>query len=787
MRMEKQIGQFLKTTLSLSIAASLVLTAVGCAEAEASSIAPLSASQSVQSTQNDAIQGLRVIEMYSKVQIETDTILTDYIASPRELDDYHELGLYDNAGVPYEVTELRLDDSTALDEFPDASTKYEALSLAISNQVYDGLMKNQAVFFTGADCNTAVGVAGGVRRAYPDARIGLIYLDAHGDIHMAASAQKSGVAAILGIDEAQADLWNLVSGDGAVFNGLLLSDGRAMDAEETKNLEQAASSGDYYYCTQLDTEAFNDSKQWTANVRDLADAMDVIYLHIDADVLHQAYITHMDAGEGEGPIVWTMMENLETVMETGKVVAVNLSSMYSEDTDTALSAHEFTVPEFPVETATERVNRFAMPSIVTAIRMICTMFENWTEMPPAPDSTSEVPEIEAVDTSLNGMKVVEIRTRNQTGGVLVGRRAAAPMATDGLYTYEQRGEVIEEQDLLFLNRVGYPRELDDWTLSGVYDQIGVPWEMAQVYLTDKDADKKYPELTRYEALSKEVSDEVYEGLVNNQVVTVVGSGCMPVTAVSGGFRRAYGDDATLGVVYIDAHGDINTADSTFSGGIGGMDLAPVMGIDPHPTIQHWWSVCSDDGEPINELFHACARDLDSGVDTYNPNNTYEFGEMLNLESAVSDEKFILSVDEFNDSETFEDLLTDFAERVDAIYLHIDMDALDGAFMPNAGSPVGYHTSPEKIGPSVWTVVERIESVMKTGKVAVVNLASTYGDPEYDPERLLRQGFVYPTIEGEDLTSEYAKNRANTTAILSGMRVLNSMISNWKDSPEISGS
>ena len=100
--------------------------------------------------------------------------------------------------------------------------------------------------------------------------------------------------------------------------------------------------------------------------------------------------------------------------------------------------------------------------------------------------------------------------------------------------------------------------------------------------------------------------------------------------------------------------------------------------------------------------------------------------------------------------------------------------------------VGYQIDPEKIGPSVWTMVERVSTIMETGKVAVVNLASTYGDREYDPERLLWQGFVYPTIEGEDLTSEYARNRANTTAILSGMRVPNSMISNWKDSPEISG-
>ena len=783
MRMEKQIGRFLKTTLSLSIAASLVLTTTACSSGtETSSVETLSASQSSQNTQSDAIQGLRVIEMYSKIQSETDTILTDYIDSPRELDDYHELGLYDNAGVPYEVTELRLDDSTALDEFPDATTKYEALSLAISNQVYDGLMKNQAVFFTGADCNTAVGVAGGVRRAYPEARIGLIYLDAHGDIHMASSSEKSGVAAILGIDEAQADLWNLVSGDGAAFNGLLLSDGRASDAEETKNLEQVASSADYY--ALVDTAAFNDPEQWSAHVAEISEAVDVIYLHIDADVLHQAYVPHIEAGEG--PIIWTMMENLKAVMETGKVAAINLASMYSEESTTELSAHDFTIPEYPVETETERVNRFTMPSTLTAIRMISTMFENWTGMPQAPNAVLEVPDSESIATNLSGMKVVEIRTRNQTGSLFVGRNAAAPVAIDGLYSYEQRGELIEDNDHIFVDLVSYPRELDDWILSGVYDQIGVPWEMAQIYMTDEEADEEYPDLRHYEALSKKISDEVYDGLTNDQAVVVVGSGCMPATAVSGGFRRAYGDDATLGIIYIDSHGDINTVDSTYSGAIGGMDLAPIMGIDSYPDIQHWWDVCSDGGKPLDELLHACARDMDSGVDTYDPNNTYEFGEMLNIESAVSDEKFILDVNEFNNSATFEDSLNDFVNRVDAIYLHVDMDALDGAFMPNAGTPVGYQIDPEKIGPSVWTMVERVSTIMETGKVAVVNLASTYGDREYDPERLLRQGFVYPTIEGEDLTSEYARNRANTTAILSGMRVLNSMISNWKDSPEISG-
>lgn len=728
-----------------------------------------------------SVTGLKVVEAYSKVQKETGKIVTDYIRSPRELDDYHEMGTYKKAGVPFTVSELRLNDSDALKKYPKADSNFEAISQAISNQVYNGLKKSQAVFFTGADSDTVVGVAGGIRRAYPDKKLGLVYLDAHGNLHTADSSGETSVAAVMGIESSNSGAWNLASNNKAAFDALLLSDGRNLDNEEKKNLKKIESNAEYY--DLLDTAALTDEDKWNAAVKALTASVDVIYLHIDADVLHQAYIPHTKAGDGEGPTIWNILKNIKAVMNTGKVSAVNLSSMYSETDDTGLTKNGFTIPEFPVETASERVNRFSMPSILSAVRMVSTTLENWIYMPKVPGSNKTVPKAEVHNGNLKEMKVVEIRTRNQTGGVLVARRTAAPMATDGKYTYEQRGEVIRENDHIFPNKIGYPRELDDWTLAGIYNQAGVPFEISQVVLSDKQADEKYPNYTRYEALCKEISDEVYDGVTDNKAVVVVGSGCMPVPAVAGGFRRAYGDNAKLGVIYIDAHGDINTVDSTYSGGIGGMDLAPTMGIDPHPTMQHWWNVCSDNGKPINELLHACGREYDSGVDEHDPDNPYEFGEMINLKKATSKDKYILNVNDFNNQKTFNSTLNDFVKQVDAIYLHIDMDALDGSFLPNGGSPVGYHRDPALIGPSVQTVAERIKTIMNSDKVAVVNLASTYGDPAYDKERLLRQGFVYPEIKGENLESEEARNRANSTAVLSGMRVLNAMTSEWKNLPK----
>lgn len=751
------------------------------------------------------MKGVKVVEIYSKVLSGSDEIVTDYIPTPREFDEYHRMGIYGKVGVPVDVTELRLKDADALSRFPSADTKYKALAMAISDEVYNGLIKGQGVFFSGADCDTAVGVAGGVRRAYPEARLGLIYIDAHGDILTADTTPSGmldgmGTATIMGIDNDpdMVDWWNLSSGNMDVFDALLLTDGRDLDQKESDHLKLVSASASHY--AMLNTKEFNDKDTWRDAVEAFTDAVDVIYLHVDADVLNQAYLSHMDAGEGNGPTVWTMLDNLRTVMDTGKVAAVNLSRMYTGDTDTELTSRGFTIREFPPETPTERVNRFSQTSLLSAIRIVSAMFEDWAKIPEAPGTVLEIPAAKpGKNGSLKALKIVEIRTRNQTKTLFVSRNLTPPIVTDvkytyeqlfslgdaasagNVYTYEERGTLLPELDRLYADLIKSPRELDDCRLAGIYDNAGIPWDLSQVILTEEQADEMYPDRTRYEALSKEISDEVYTGLMEDKGIVLNGSGCMPTVAAAGGMRRAFGDNAKLGLLYIDAHGDINTLDSTFSGGIGGMDVAPVMGIDPHPTMQEWWNFSSDNGKVFDDLLHACARNLDSGIDTYDPNNPYEFGEMINLKKAVSKEEFILDVEQFNNADTFETLLDDFVSGVDAIYLHIDMDAVDAAFMPNIGSPEGY---PKYPGPSIWTMMNNVKTIMETGKVSIVNLASYYPGEANDPERLLRHGFVYPTVEGEDTDSGESRSRVAASSILSGMRVLSTMLGNWESSPDM---
>jgi len=70
----------------------------------------------------------------------------------------------------------------------------------------------------------------------------------------------------------------------------------------------------------------------------------------------------------------------------------------------------------------------------------------------------------------------------------------------------------------------------------------------------------------------------------------------------------------------------------------------------------------------------------------------------------------------------ETAVTNLANRCDVIYLHIDSDILDEAYVPN-------HGTREPNGPSMAQVQAAVETVMATGKVGVLALVSVYGEGE----------------------------------------------------------
>jgi arginase len=63
-------------------------------------------------------------------------------------------------------------------------------------------------------------------------------------------------------------------------------------------------------------------------VASLADRVDMIYLHVDADVLDQAYVPSHRTREPNGPDMEQVLAAIRCVMATGKVVAYAVVSVY---------------------------------------------------------------------------------------------------------------------------------------------------------------------------------------------------------------------------------------------------------------------------------------------------------------------------------------------------------------------------------------------------------------------------------------------------------------------------
>ena len=131
----------------------------------------------------------------------------------------------------------------------------------------------------------------------------------------------------------------------------------------------------------------------------------------------------------------------------------------------------------------------------------------------------------------------------------------------------------------------------------------------------------------------------------------------------------------LGVVWLDAHGDFNTPETSPSGYFDGMPLAVLTGRG-HRELRGRIG-----GEIVSEghVLHIGARDLDP-----EEGENLHRSEILVVPSAAMRETGIAA--------SLRPALEQLAARVDGIYLHLDIDVLDPTFAPavNFPTPDGLH-------------------------------------------------------------------------------------------------
>jgi len=165
--------------------------------------------------------------------------------------------------------------------------------------------------------------------------------------------------------------------------------------------------------------------------------------------------------------------------------------------------------------------------------------------------------------------------------------------------------------------------------------------------------------------------------ISGAVSTSIQGGHFPLVlggdhSLSVGSIRGAAKNRNIGVIWVDAHADFNTAETTPSGNIHGMPLAALCGLGDPRLVSLW-----DETPPVIDPKRVAiigARDLDPGE----KRNLHEAGVMV---------QGMEQIDRFGMVTALEKSLERVGRDVDGIYLSFDMDALDPRHAPGVGTPV----------------------------------------------------------------------------------------------------
>lgn len=154
----------------------------------------------------------------------------------------------------------------------------------------------------------------------------------------------------------------------------------------------------------------------------------------------------------------------------------------------------------------------------------------------------------------------------------------------------------------------------------------------------------------------------------------------------------------VGLIWIDAHGDFNTPETTLSGWLGGMPVSVAAG---QSLFRLRLAAGLDPAISTRDIIMIGLRDVDP------------------LEQVLIDESHITTVSTkelLGRDPRVREALDRLSRQVDGIYLHIDLDILDASEIPGSFFEVAG-------GPSAAELAEPIRSLVRNPKVKALGIAS----------------------------------------------------------------
>jgi arginase len=248
---------------------------------------------------------------------------------------------------------------------------------------------------------------------------------------------------------------------------------------------------------------------------------------------------------------------------------------------------------------------------------------------------------------------------------------------------------------------GGPDYLEAGGLAKLLEELGARVKAIPTVKLTEEEEKAYGTWHRLGLANRHLGDFVAENEREGYLTVGLEANCNSVLGVLGGLQRSGTSRRPLkvGLVFIDAHGDFNTPETTLSGMLGGMPVAVSAGL----ALENLRRTSGlEPPLPTSYLVMGALRDTDP------------------LEQQLIDrhELELITVDDIRKrSEKIHEQMNRLSSLVDLIYIHIDMDVLDPREV--AGHPL---TVPD--GPTSEELGAALTEMFRYEKAAALGIAST---------------------------------------------------------------
>lgn len=226
-----------------------------------------------------------------------------------------------------------------------------------------------------------------------------------------------------------------------------------------------------------------------------------------------------------------------------------------------------------------------------------------------------------------------------------------------------------------------------------------------------DNDILMPHFSVIDDANRSISESVYSALTSGRRVTTIGGDhSVSWGSISGALRF----NPEIGVVYIDAHGDCNIAESSLSHHIHGMHMAYLMGFGDSKYVGRYTNQLL----PVRNIIYVGVRSLDP----------YEVELIQNNDIAQISSNLINH--DLNDTLQ---RICEFTSNFEHIHISLDIDVLDPSLAPGTGVP-------EVGGLSEESLCAILDLIIKTDKVRSVDFVefNPLFDIDYRTERVVEK-------------------------------------------------